>query len=117
MKTSVKLVSLALLTALGIGGLTRIVSAQPPAVSNAMPAADHATHQAPKEASDGDGETNDDAQNQHESASLQALPQATPAQAQRSAEATMGKPADPADPAENENDGGNDGVGETNEGG
>ncbi len=90
MKTSVKLVRLALLTALGMGGLTKIVLAQSPVVV----AADPATSQAPKEASDGDGETNDDSQNPQESARLQAMAEVTPEQAQSSAEATMGKPSD-----------------------
>ena len=101
MKTSVKLVSLAIITSLGIGGLAKMVSAQPAA---AVGAADHATSQAPKEASDGDGETNDDAQNTQESARLQALAKITPEQAQKAAETTMGKPADKV---EIENDGGN----------
>jgi len=91
MKTSVKLLSVAMMTALGIGGLTRMVSAQSPAV---IVAAEHRMSQAPAEASDGDGETNDDAQDPQESARLQALAKITPEQAQKAAEETMGKPAD-----------------------
>jgi hypothetical protein len=91
MKTSVKLVSLVIMTTLGIGGLAQMVSAQPPA---AVGAAAHPTSQAPQEASDGDGETNDDVQDPQESARLQALAKITPEQAQKAAETTMGKPAD-----------------------
>lgn len=91
MKTSVKIVSLAIITTLGIGGLAKVVSAQPPA---AIDAAEHHISQAPQEASDGDGETDDDVQDPQESARLQTLAKITPEQAQRSAEATMGKPAD-----------------------
>jgi len=101
MKTSVKLVSLAIMTTLGIGGLAKMVSAQPPTT---VVVAAHPTSQAPKEASDGDGETNDDAQDPQESARLQALAKITPEQAQKAAETNMGKPADKV---EIENDGGN----------
>jgi uncharacterized membrane protein YkoI len=100
MKTSVKLMSLVIMTTLGIGGLAKMVSAQPPAAAGA---AAHPTSQAPKEPSDGDGETNDDTQDPQESARLQALAKITPEQAQKAAEATMGKPADKV---EIENDGG-----------
>lgn len=100
MKTSVKLLSLAIITTLGIGGVAKMVSAQPQAT---VGAAAHPTSQAPKEASDGDGETNDDVQDPQESARLQALAKITGEQAQRLAEATIGKPADKV---EIENDGG-----------
>lgn len=91
MKTSVKLVSLFIMTTLGISGLAKMVSAQP---SAAVGAAEHSTSQASKEASDGDGETNDEAQDPQEAARLQTLAKITSEQAQRLAEATMGKPAD-----------------------
>jgi hypothetical protein len=45
------------------------------------------------EVSDGDGETNDDAQDKHESAKLQSLAKITAPQAQRAAEASSGSRA------------------------
>ena len=99
MKISLKLMTLAAIGIVGLGGLTSL-SAQ--AAPSRVPAVAQ-KQQAPAEASDGDGETNDDAQSAAESARLQALATITPQQAQQTAEQKMGKPADKV---EIENDGG-----------
>jgi uncharacterized membrane protein YkoI len=99
MKTSLKLITVAAIATVGLGNWARAqaVPAHAPATQRAQ------APQAPTEASDGDGETNDDAQSAKESERLQALATITPQQAQQTAETQMGKTADKV---EIENDGG-----------
>lgn len=101
MKTSLKLIAVATIATVGLGSWARAQAA--PASAPAPAAQRTQAPQAPTEASDGDGETNDDAQSAKESERLQALATITPQQAQQTAETQMGKPADKV---EIENDGG-----------
>jgi uncharacterized membrane protein YkoI len=93
MKTSLKLITIAAIGVVGLGGLASVFA--PSASARGIFAAHkQQAPQAPAEASDGDGETNDDVQSAEESARLQALATITPQQAQQTAEQQMGKPAD-----------------------
>jgi uncharacterized membrane protein YkoI len=94
MKT-VKQIIITTIGVLGLCGLTSLSVRATTAIASAK--------QHPIEASDGDGETDDDVQSAEESARLQALATVTPQQAQQAAEQHMGKPADKV---EIENDGG-----------
>lgn len=88
MRNSTKTVLVAAVIGLvGLGGLAKIVSAaqsQPQQVA-IVP---QRTGMKMAEASDGDGETNDDVKDQQASAKLQPLAKITPQQAQQSAEQT-----------------------------
>jgi uncharacterized membrane protein YkoI len=90
MKTSLKLMTIAAIGIVGLGGLASMSA--PSASARGIFAAHK--QQASAEASDGDGETDDDVQSPEESARLQALATVTPQQAQQTAEQQMGKPAD-----------------------
>jgi uncharacterized membrane protein YkoI len=82
MKTSTKLIlTAAAIGSLGLGGLAKLVNAAQTQSSVAVVPATQAI-----EKSDGDGETNDDAQ---EAQKLQPLAKITPQQAQRSAETSV----------------------------
>nr|MDZ8059222.1 PepSY domain-containing protein [Nostoc sp. EkiNYC01] len=70
-------------------GLSRIVSAKQPLSFVAIVGKHHSATQV-AEASDGDGETNDDAQEQQEAAKLQPLAKITAQQAQQAAETSVG---------------------------
>ncbi|MEH2027192.1 PepSY domain-containing protein [Nostoc sp.] len=87
MKTSTKIILVAAFVGtLGFAGLSRVVSAKQPQSFVAIVRQHHlATKVA--EASDGDGETNDDAQ---EAAKLQPLAKITAQQAQQAVEASVG---------------------------
>jgi uncharacterized membrane protein YkoI len=90
MKTSTKIILVvAFVGSLGLAGLSRVVSAKQ---SQSFVAIARQHHSITKvaEASDGDGETNDDAQEQQESAKLQLLAKITAQQAQQAAEASVG---------------------------
>jgi Peptidase propeptide and YPEB domain len=80
MKTSLKLITIAAIGVVGLGGLASVSA--PSASARGIFAAHK--QQTPAEAGDGDGE----------SARLQALAIVTPQQAQQTAEQQMGKPAD-----------------------
>lgn len=97
MKTSTKLVVVStLLSTLGFAGVARLVYAAPPQRLVAIMPEHHSGKQV-AQASDGDGETNDDgkeqAEEQQESAKLQPLAKIAPQQAQQAAEATQGAQA------------------------
>lgn len=97
MKTSTKfLLFSAFIGTLGLGGLVRTVYAKQsqPAVA-IMPQPQNNAQIV--EASDGDGEVADDAQEQQEAAQLQALAKITPQQAKQSAEAAQGGTASKID--------------------
>lgn len=84
MNTSTKLILVsAVLGTLGVSGLARLVYAQPQSQGAVIP-----QHSIAKvtEASDGDGETNDDAKEQQEATKLQKLTKITAQQAQKAAE-------------------------------
>lgn len=90
MKTSTKfLLTAAFVGTLGLGGLARSVyaSQSKPAVA-IMPQSQNNTQIA--EASDGDGEVADKAEEQQEAARLQPLAKITPQQAQKAAQAAQG---------------------------
>jgi uncharacterized membrane protein YkoI len=90
MKTSAKLIVVGTpLGTLGLAGVARLVhAAQPQTPVAIMP--EHRSSQQIAQASDGDGETNDDAkeqaQEQQEAAKLQSLAKITPQQAKQAAE-------------------------------
>ncbi|MGF2036681.1 MAG: PepSY domain-containing protein [Nostoc sp. CmiVER01] len=87
MKTSTKIIlAAAFVGTLGLAGLSRVVSAKQPQSFVAIAPQHHSTIQV-AEASDGDGETNDDVQ---EAAKLQPLAKITAQQAQQVAEASVG---------------------------
>jgi uncharacterized membrane protein YkoI len=98
MKTSLKLMTAVVISLVGLGGSASLFAQ---AASASTPAPSQSQHAA--EASDGDSETNDDAQDAAELARLQMLATITPQQAQQTAEQQMGKTADSV---EIENDGG-----------
>jgi hypothetical protein len=89
MKTSIKIaLATALVGTLGFGGLVRTVYASP-AKSEVVAMPPNSSN--PKaEASDGDGETNDDAKENQQSSRLQSLAKITPQQAKAAAEAAKG---------------------------
>ncbi|MDZ8226862.1 PepSY domain-containing protein [Nostoc sp. ChiVER01] len=90
MKTSTKIIlAAAFVGTLGLAGLSRVVSAKQPQSFVAIAPQHHSTIQV-AEASDGDGETNDDVQ---EAAKLQPLAKITAQQAQQAAEASLGDKA------------------------
>ncbi|MEH1850274.1 MAG: PepSY domain-containing protein [Nostoc sp.] len=87
MKTSTKIIlAAAFVGTLGFTGLSRVVSAKQPQSFVAIARRHHSATQV-AEASDGDGETNDDAQ---EAAKLQPLAKITAQQAQQAVEASVG---------------------------
>ncbi|MBN3905880.1 MAG: PepSY domain-containing protein [Nostoc sp. NMS1] len=87
MKTSKKIIlAAAFIGTLGLAGLSRVVSAKQPQSFVAIARQHHSVIQV-AEASDGDGETNDDAQ---EAAKLQPLAKITAQQAQQTVEASVG---------------------------
>jgi uncharacterized membrane protein YkoI len=87
MKTSTKIIlAAAFIGTLGLAGLSRVVSAKQPQSFVAIARQHHSAIQV-AEASDGDGETNDDAQ---EAAKLQPLAKITAQQAQQTVEASIG---------------------------
>jgi hypothetical protein len=93
MKTSTKIVLAAsLIGVLGLGGLVRSVKAQPSSSPVAVMSQHHNGNQV-AEASDGDGETNDDAKETQEGAKLQSLAKISPQQAQQVAESVQGAKA------------------------
>ncbi|MEG3940789.1 MULTISPECIES: PepSY domain-containing protein [unclassified Microcoleus] len=89
MKTSTKIaLAAALVGTLAVSGLVRTVYASP---AKSEVAAMPPNSSNPKaEASDGDGETNDDAKEKEESSRLQSLAKITPQQAKAAAEAAKG---------------------------
>ncbi|BCL39126.1 PepSY domain-containing protein [Nostoc sp. MS1] len=90
MKTSTKIIlSAAFVGTLSFAGLSRVVGAKQPQSSVAIVRQHHIATQV-AEASDGDGETNDDTQEQQEAAKLQPLAKITAKQAQQLAEASVG---------------------------
>ncbi|MBW4633043.1 MAG: PepSY domain-containing protein [Iphinoe sp. HA4291-MV1] len=90
MKTSTKIVlAAAFVGTLGISGLARVVGTKQPQSPVAIVRQHHSTTQV-AEASDGDGETNDDAQEQQEANKLQTLAKITAQQAQQAAETSVG---------------------------
>ncbi|MEH1945587.1 MAG: PepSY domain-containing protein [Nostoc sp.] len=87
MKTSTKIIlAAAFVGTLGFAGLSRVVSAKQPQSFVAIARQHHSAIQV-AEASDGDGETNDDAQ---EAAKLQPLAKITAQQVQQAVEASVG---------------------------
>lgn len=87
MKTSTKIIlAAAFVGTLGFAGLSRVVSAKQPQSFVAIVRQHHLVTKV-AEASDGDGETNDDAQ---EAAKLQPLAKITAQQAQQAVEASVG---------------------------
>jgi uncharacterized membrane protein YkoI len=87
MKTSTKIIlAVAFVGTLGLAGLSRVVTAKQPQSFVAIARQHHSANQI-AEVSDGDGETNDDAQ---EAAKLQPLAKITAQQAQQAAEASVG---------------------------
>lgn len=90
MKTSTKIIlSAAFVGTLGFAGLSRVVFAKQPQSFVAIARQHHSTIQV-GEASDGDGEKNDDAEEQQEAAKLQPLAKITAQQAQQTVEASVG---------------------------
>ncbi|MEH2002536.1 MAG: PepSY domain-containing protein [Nostoc sp.] len=93
MKTSTKIIlAAAFVSSLGFAGLSKVVSAKQPQSSVAI-ARQHYSVTKVAEASDGHGETNDDAQEQQQAAKLQPLAKITAKQAQQAAEASVGSKA------------------------
>ena len=102
MKTSTQIALVtALVGTLGLSALVRTVYALPTQTQVAvMP--DRTSAKSVPEASDGDGETNDDAKEKQESSRLQSLAKITPEQARSAAEAAKGGTANSVE-LENEN--------------
>src|SRR5690242_20582822 len=93
MKTSTKIIlAVAFVGTLGFAGLSRVVGAKQPQSPVAVVHQHHIATQV-AQASDGDGETNDDVQEQQEAAKLQPLAKITAKQAQQVAEASRGAKA------------------------
>ncbi|BAY63600.1 peptidase [Calothrix brevissima NIES-22] len=93
MKTSTKIIcAAAFVGILGFAGLSRVVGAKQPQSSVAVVHQHHIATQV-AQASDGDGETNDDVQEQQEAAKLQPLAKITAKQAKLAAEASRGAKA------------------------
>ncbi|MEH2296714.1 PepSY domain-containing protein [Nostoc sp.] len=89
MKTSTKIIfAAAFVGTLGFAGLSRVVSAKQPQSFLAIARQNHNVTQV-AEASDGHGETKDDAQEQQEAAKLQPLAKITAQQAQQAAETSV----------------------------
>ena len=89
MKTSTKIaLAAALVGTLGFGGLVRTVYASP--AKSEVAAMPQNSSNPKAEASDGDGETNDNAKENQQSSRLQSLAKITPQQAQAAAEAAKG---------------------------
>lgn len=104
MKPSTKIIlAVAFIGTLGLAGLLRVVSAKQPQSFVAIARQHHSATQV-AEASDGDGETNDDAQEQQEAAKLQSLAKITAQQAQQAVEGSVG---DKASSVKLENEDGN----------
>ena len=95
MKTVLKLMTLAAIgiAAISVVGLSKLTSVSAQSAPTSAPASTQKPA-APAKASNGNGETHDDAQSAGETARLQALATITPQQAQQTAEQKMGKPAD-----------------------
>ncbi|MEO9126053.1 MAG: PepSY domain-containing protein [Microcoleus sp.] len=92
MKTSIKIaLATALVGTLGFGGLVRTVYASP--AKSEVATIPQNGNNAKAEASDGDGETNDDGKENQQSSRLQSLAKITPQQAQAAAEAAKGSTA------------------------
>ncbi|GAX44892.1 peptidase [Tolypothrix sp. NIES-4075] len=90
MKTSTKIIlAFSFVGTLGLAGLSRVVSAKQPQSFVAIVRQHHSAIQV-AEVSDGDGETNDDAQEQQEVAKLQPLAKITAQQAKQAVEASVG---------------------------
>ncbi|MCW5316310.1 peptidase [Nostoc sp. KVJ3] len=90
MRTSTKLIlTAACIGTLGFTGLSRVVFAKQPQSFVAIARQNHNGMQI-AEASDGDGEKNDDAEEQQEAAKLQPLAKITAQQAQQTVEASVG---------------------------
>jgi uncharacterized membrane protein YkoI len=90
MKNSTKIIlAAAFVGTLGVAGLSRVVSAKQLQSFVAIAPQHHSAIQV-AEASDGDGETNDDVQEQQEAAKLQPLAKITAKQAQQAVEASVG---------------------------
>ncbi|MGH2416555.1 MAG: PepSY domain-containing protein [Brasilonema sp.] len=90
MKTSTKIIlAAAFVGTLGLAGLARVVSAKQPQSPVAIVRQHQSTTQV-AQASDGDGETNDDAQEQQEATKLQQAAKITAQQAQQAAEISVG---------------------------
>ncbi|MBP5975694.1 PepSY domain-containing protein [Brasilonema sp. CT11] len=90
MKTSTKIIlATAFFGTLGLAGLSRVVSAKQLQSPVAIVRQHHSVIQV-AQASDGDGETNDDAQEQQEATKLQPLAKITAEQAQQAAETSVG---------------------------
>lgn len=79
-------------TFLGFGGLIRAVYARSPQSAVAVMPQHRSSHLV-AEASDGDGEANDNVEEQQEQAKLQPLAKITPSQAQQAAETSVGSKA------------------------
>jgi uncharacterized membrane protein YkoI len=89
MKTSTQIIlAVAFVITLGFAGLSRVVSAKQPQSFVAIARQHHSATQV-AEASDGDGETNDDAKEQQEAIKLQQLAKITAQQAQHVAEISV----------------------------
>ncbi|MBE9184467.1 PepSY domain-containing protein [Microcoleus sp. LEGE 07076] len=89
MKTSTKIALVtALVGTLGLSALVRVYAA--PAQSQIAVMPDRTSSKAAPEASDGDGEKNDDAEDKQASSRLQSLAKVTPQQARSAAEAAKG---------------------------
>ncbi|MBH8564928.1 PepSY domain-containing protein [Nostoc sp. CENA67] len=90
MKTSTKIIlAAAFVGTLSFAGLPRVVGAKQPQSPVEIVRQHHIANQV-AQASDGDGETNDDVQEQQEAAKLQSLAKITAQQAQQAAEASVG---------------------------
>lgn len=93
MKNSTQITIAAVLVGtLGLSGLVRTVYASP-AQSQVAVMPEHLNSNPIAEASDGDGETNDNAQEKQESTPLESLAKITPHQARGAAEAAKGSTA------------------------
>lgn len=91
MKRSTKIMLTAAFIGMGLSGAKTVFAAQSQPQVAVMP--QHHSNTLVAEASDGDGETNDDAKEQQESAQLQSLAKITPQQAQLAAERAVGAKA------------------------
>ncbi|GBF82938.1 PepSY domain-containing protein [Aphanothece sacrum] len=95
MKSSSKIIlGIALLSTLGISGLVQAINTKQVKLPVAVISSQHKPYQvAEVPGGDGDGEINDDAQEQKESANLQSLAKIGPQQAQQAAEKAIGSQA------------------------
>ncbi len=92
MKTSTKIALAAIAGVLSVGAVVKTVNASPFQSSNILMMAKNEIG-VKAEKSDGDGETNDDANEQQENAKLQSLAKVTPEQAKKAAETSTGASA------------------------